>query len=70
MLLFKSSGTEYVALIASSNSVYINCFDTQLWKKNGLFHRERDLAAIIWANGHKEWWINGKEYWPSLKKDK
>ena len=28
--------------------------------KNGEFHRGKNKPAIIFSNGDKEWWINGK----------
>ena len=28
----------------------------------GELHRENDLPAIIYANGKKEWWVNGKQH--------
>jgi hypothetical protein len=28
--------------------------------KDGVFHRDDDLPAVIYKNGQKEWWINGK----------
>ena len=31
------------------------------WKLNGNLHRE-DGPAIEYANGTKEWWLNGKQY--------
>ena len=32
----------------------------KLWYTNGLLHR-LDGPAVIWGNGKKEWWINGKK---------
>ena len=29
----------------------------KIWKVNGKFHRT-DGPAIVWASGHKEWWID------------
>jgi hypothetical protein len=31
----------------------------KLWVKNGRLHREYDLPAVEYANGSKEWHING-----------
>jgi hypothetical protein len=30
------------------------------WYKNGEFHRDNDLAAIIFSNGNKYWYKNGE----------
>jgi len=27
----------------------------KFWFKNGLYHREKDLPAIIWSNGDMDW---------------
>ena len=31
------------------------------WRRKGKHHRE-DGPAREWADGSKEWWLNGKEY--------
>jgi hypothetical protein len=37
-------------------------YGTKEWKlPNGDFHRE-DRPAVEWANGYKEWYLNGREY--------
>ena len=32
-------------------------FRESLW---GMLHRKNDLPAIIYGNGNKEWWVDGK----------
>ena len=32
---------------------------TKVWYHKGRRHRDNDLPAIEWANGHKEWWKEG-----------
>ncbi len=39
------------------------------WYKNGKYYRE-DGPAIIWANGDKEWWLDGKWVWDSSRRSK
>jgi hypothetical protein len=29
---------------------------TQVWRKNGMLHRDNDLPAIIHPDGSMEWW--------------
>ena len=29
------------------------------YNEKGELHREGDLPAVIYDNGHKEWWVNG-----------
>ena len=33
--------------------------DKFYWNRNG-YHRTGDKPAVIWADGTKEWWVNGK----------
>jgi hypothetical protein len=33
---------------------------TQMWYRNGELHRE-DGPAVIYADGHQEWWVSGKQ---------
>ena len=33
---------------------------TQKWFINNELHRENDLPAIIYSDGTKEWYLNGK----------
>lgn len=35
--------------------------NTQVWEKNGKFHRE-DGPAVIWEDGYNEWWFEGKRH--------
>ena len=39
--------------------VYKNKVLAEKWYKNGKYHRE-DGPAIEWADGSKEWWVNGE----------
>jgi len=33
------------------------------WRnKADQLHRENDLPAVIWKNGTKAWWVNGKQH--------
>jgi hypothetical protein len=41
------------AIICSNGTMY--------WYRHGNVHREKN-AALIYHNGHKEYWLNGKEY--------
>ncbi|MEI8270277.1 MAG: hypothetical protein WCG45_02820 [bacterium] len=34
----------------------------EAWYKNGDFHRDNDLPAVIFANRNKEFWKNGRLY--------
>ena len=34
----------------------------ELWMKNGKYHRDGDLPAIIRTSGEKEWWRNGDRH--------
>jgi len=36
------------------------CDDRTEWFLNDQLHREDDLPAVIYANGYKAWWLNGK----------
>ena len=36
-------------------------YGNKVWLEDGLLHRD-DGPAIEWADGNKEWWLNGKEY--------
>jgi len=35
---------------------------------NGQFHRKNG-PAVEWANGSKEWWLNGKKITEEMMKD-
>ena len=32
---------------------------TMAWFKNGMYHREKDLPAIIYSSGYMYWFKNG-----------
>ena len=36
--------------------------NVRFYYKNGLYHRDNDLPAIIADNGSKHWFINGKRH--------
>ncbi len=36
--------------------------DRKEWWVNGKIHRDADLPAVEWVNGHKEWWVNGQRH--------
>jgi hypothetical protein len=40
----------------------LNEVKSKCWKINNLIHRDNDLPAVIWANGRKDWYINGKTH--------
>lgn len=42
-------------------TVKVSKAGTIRWHKNGKLHRT-DGPAIEYANGNKEWWVEGKEY--------
>ena len=44
---------------------YVDSLGTVSCYKNGKLHRE-DGPAIEYANGSKEWWLNGVEYTEEL----
>ncbi len=31
-----------------------------IWYKNGEIHRDNDLPAIIYSDGYKVWYVNGR----------
>jgi len=35
---------------------------TQVWYKNGEYHRDNDLPAVIYHDGRKEWFKNGSRH--------
>ena len=35
---------------------------TEVWYFKGEIHRDNNLPAISYANGHKSFWIHGEEY--------
>ena len=35
----------------------VDAAGTQEWRVNGELH-QLDGAAVIWADGHQEWWVN------------
>jgi len=37
---------------------------TKIWYKNGNLHRE-DGPAVVWINGNKSWYLDGKYIWYS-----
>ena len=39
---------------------YENKNGDQYWYKNGLYHRDNDLPAIIFSDGDQYWYKNGK----------
>ena len=39
---------------------------TNIWFKNGEYHRDGDKPAITHVNGNKCWYKNGKEYIPNF----
>jgi hypothetical protein len=43
------------------NGLIIDRYNTKIYYKDGLFHRE-DGPAIEHANGHKAWYINGMRH--------
>jgi len=38
------------------------------WHQNGLLHRV-DGPAVEYADGEKEWWIDGEEFFPDSFED-
>ena len=51
---------EYIGIIEWENG-------NKSWYKNCKPHRE-DGSAIIYKNGYKSWWLDGKVIWNSNKK--
>ena len=43
---------------ANKPKMIISSEGAQLWKLDGLLHRE-DGPAVIWPDGGQEWWLNG-----------
>lgn len=33
------------------------------WYQNNFYFREGGLPAVEYANGNKEWWVNGRQYY-------
>jgi len=40
-------------------SFFIDKYDNMYWYKNGNYHRENDLPAIIWYDGSLSWYKDG-----------
>ena len=41
---------------------YENKYGTQYWFQNGEIHRDNDLPAAIYSNGHQYWYQNGLKH--------
>jgi hypothetical protein len=41
---------------------HINIAFAQLWYKRGMRHRPYDLPAVMYNNGHSEWWVRDKRH--------
>jgi hypothetical protein len=40
-------------------SFFIDKYDNMFWYKNGDYHRDKDLPAIIWCDGYLSWYKDG-----------
>ena len=40
----------------------INTFGTQIWKKDGLHHRDGDKPAVVYESGRQEWWVDDQPH--------
>ena len=44
-----------------NNNIHVEfCNSARCWYKNGVFHRDNDMPAIIYASGAKIWYKNGE----------
>ena len=41
-------------------SFFIDDYNGKYWCKNGMYHRDRDLPALIFNDGSMYWWNNGE----------
>lgn len=41
---------------------FVDEFGNKFWYKNGEYHRDNDLPAMIWEDGVKEWYQNGQSH--------
>ena len=41
-------------------AILISFLNQKKWYKHGRLHRGNGLPAVIYANGKKEWWVNGQ----------
>ena len=50
---------------------YVSLYDeAKQWCKNGKLHRENDKPAVVYPNGEKKYFYNGKEYDPLYTSEK
>lgn len=59
--------TDVAYCITFTNSKEFYAFNNggnKFWMFNNKRHREDGKPALIYANGDKEWWLNGKQYIP------
>ena len=47
-------------IVKTEYSFFIDDYNNKYWYKHGMYHRDRDLPALIFNDGSMYWWNNGE----------
>ena len=45
-------------IIESNDQFFIDRTGTKFWRREEMFHRDENLPAVEYADGHKAWYLN------------